>query len=123
MYLISSSVYHVLLNLYHRLSLGSFFKLLDEGGAQLTPARKLLEVYAKEQNKDMLRDFYYSDDRRVESAVLCLEEAKKMSDVNARIESVKAAQKFLTDDRDSAFEAKVSSRKFGAVFLLSSIFR
>lgn len=71
----------------------------------------------------MLRDFYYSDDRRVESAVLCLEEAKKMSDVNARIESVKAAQKFLTDDRDSAFEAKVSSRKFGAVFLLSSIFR
>lgn len=123
MYLISSSVYHVLLNLYHRLSLGSFFKLLDEGGAQLTPARKLLEVYAKEQNKDMLRDFYYSDDRRVESAVLCLEEAKKMSDVNARIESVKAAQKFLTDDRDSAFEAKVSSRKFVAVFLLSCIFR
>jgi hypothetical protein len=55
----------------------------------------------------MLRDFYYSDDRRVESAVLCLEEARKMNDVNARIESVKAAQKFLNDDRESAFEAKV----------------
>jgi hypothetical protein len=42
-------------------------------------ANKLLQVYAREQNREMLRDFYYSDDRRVESAVLCLEEAAKMS--------------------------------------------
>lgn len=39
------------------------------------PASKLLQVYAREQNREMLRDFYYSDDRRVESAVLCLDEA------------------------------------------------
>ena len=81
---------------------------MDDGGARLTPARKLLEVYAKEENKDMLKDFYYSDDRRMESAVLCLDEAKKMTDVNARIESVKAAQKFFNDDRGSTFEAKVN---------------
>jgi vacuolar protein sorting-associated protein 16 len=42
-------------------------------------ASKLLQVYAREQNREMLRDFYYSDDRRVESAVLSLEEAAKMS--------------------------------------------
>lgn len=69
------AVYHVLLHLQKRLPLGSFFRLIEEGGVALTPASKLLQVYAREQNREMLRDFYYSDDRRVESAVLCLEEA------------------------------------------------
>lgn len=58
--------------------LGSFFRLLEEGGKTLVPAGKLLEVYAREQNREMLRDFYYSDDRRVESAVLSLGEASLM---------------------------------------------
>lgn len=73
-----SPVYHVLLHLYKRLPLGSFFKLIEDGGPTLAPAAKLLQVYAREQNREMLRDFYYSDDRRVESAVLSLEEAGTM---------------------------------------------
>lgn len=72
------AVYYVLLHLYKRLPLGSFFKLLEDGGPHLTPATRLLEVYARQQNREMLRDFYYSDDRRVESAILCLEEATWM---------------------------------------------
>ena len=68
-------VYHVLLHLKKRLPLGSFFRLIEEGGATLALASRLLQVYAREQNREMLRDFYYSDDRRVESAVLSLEEA------------------------------------------------
>lgn len=72
------TVYYVLLHLYKRLPLGSFFKLLEDGGPSLTSATRLLEVYAREQNREMLRDFYYSDDRRVESAILCLEEASWM---------------------------------------------
>lgn len=72
------TVYHVLLHLQKRLPLGSFFRLIEEGGSRLAPASKLLQVYAREQNRDMLRDFYYSDDRRVESAVLCLDEAASM---------------------------------------------
>lgn len=75
---ITVAVYYVLLYLQRRLPLGSFFRLLEEGGSQLAPAGRLLQVYAREQNRDMLRDFYYSDDRRVESAVLCLEEAAGM---------------------------------------------
>ena len=72
------SVYHVLLQLYNRLPLGAFFRLIEDGGSSLAPASRLLQVYAKEQNPEMLRDFYYSDDRRVESAVLSLEEARRM---------------------------------------------
>lgn len=69
------AVYHVLLHLHKRLPLGTFFRLIEDGGARLEPANRLLQVYAREQNREMLRDFYYSDDRRVESAVLSLEEA------------------------------------------------
>jgi vacuolar protein sorting-associated protein 16 len=123
-------VYHVLLHLHKRLALGTFFRLLEEDGHRLAPAIRLLEVYARAQNREMLRDFYYSDDRRVESAVLCLEEAAAMQvrfvlesvlvrvnfgglialwrqDPAAKIQSVKAAQKFFSEDKDHAFEAKV----------------
>jgi hypothetical protein len=72
------AVYHVLLQLYNRLPLGAFFRLIEDGGSSLAPASRLLQVYAKEQNPEMLRDFYYSDDRRVESAVLSLDEARRM---------------------------------------------
>jgi len=118
------AVYHVLLQLYNRLPLGGFFRLIEDGGSSLAPASRLLQVYAKEQNPEMLRDFYYSDDRRVESAVLNLDEARRMKvicerfhlffsgqhqpqDPAARITSIKAAQKFFSEDKERSFEAKV----------------
>jgi len=100
-------VYQVLLHLHHRLPLGSFFRLIEEGGPRLAPASKLLQVYARAQNREMLRDFYYSDDRRVESAILALEEAQSMQDPNAKITSIKSAQKFFSEDRERGFEAKM----------------
>ena len=72
-------VYHVLLHLHKCLPLGSFFHLTEDGGKAFAPASQPLEVYAREQNREMLRDFYYSDDRRVESAVLSLDEASRMT--------------------------------------------
>ena len=101
-------VYHVLLHLHKRLPLGNFFRLLEDGGERLAPATRLLQVYAREQNREMLRDFYYSDDRRVESATLLLEEAVGMTDQSAKITAIKAAQKFFSEDKDRAFEAKVT---------------
>jgi len=82
--------------------LGSFFRLLEDGGKALVSAGKLLEVYAREQNREMLRDFYYSDDRRVESAVLCLDEASRMQ-VGA-LESVCGPASFLFIPSGSAGE-------------------
>lgn len=106
--LTARQVYHVLLHLHKRLPLGNFFRLLEDGGERLAPATRLLQVYAREQNRDMLRDFYYSDDRRVESATLLLEEAAGMADQSAKITAIKAAQKFFSEDKDRAFEAKVT---------------
>ncbi|KDR80313.1 hypothetical protein GALMADRAFT_62817 [Galerina marginata CBS 339.88] len=101
-------VYHVLLHLHKRLPLGSFFRLLEDGGKTLSPASKLLEVYAREQNREMLRDFYYSDDRRVESAVLSLDESSRMLDQASKVSAVKTAQKFFSEDKERSFEAKVT---------------
>lgn len=81
----SPEVYHVLLHLHKRLPLGDFFRLIEDGGLRLVPASRLLQVYAREQNREMLRDFYYSDDRRVESAVLSLDEAARMSVSNVTL--------------------------------------
>jgi hypothetical protein len=72
------SVYTTLLTLQPRHNLGDFFALLDSS-PRLKTARKLLEIYARSQNREMLRDFYYADDRRVESAILALEEAAGMT--------------------------------------------
>ena len=112
-----------MLHLHNRLPLGSFFRLIEDGGEKLAPAIKLLQVYAREQDHEMLRDFYYSDDRRVESAVLALDEASKTTvsvflvmflcnlilhqDQAAKLASVKTAHKFFSEDKDSNFEAKV----------------
>ena len=66
------------MQLYKHLPLGTFFRLIEDGGSSLAPASRLPQVYAREQNLEMLRDFYYSDDRRVEKFVLSLEEARQM---------------------------------------------
>ncbi|KAJ7211224.1 vacuolar assembling/sorting protein VPS16 [Mycena pura] len=100
-------VYLVLLHLHKRLSLGAFFRLIEDGGSQLAPASKLLQVYAREQNREMLRDFFYSEDRRVESAVLSLDEAASMADPVAKIAAVRAAQKFFHEDKDRGFDARL----------------
>ncbi|KAI3608149.1 vacuolar protein sorting vps16 [Moniliophthora roreri] len=99
-------VYQVLLHLHNHLTLGTFFRLIEDGGERLALASRLLQVYAREQNRDMLRDFYYSDDRRVESAVLALDEASRMSDPASKIAAIKSAHKFFSEDKDRAFEAK-----------------
>lgn len=73
---IARSVYHVLLHLRASLSPGDFFHLLDDSIApNLTPAVNLLQVYAKQGDRQLLRDFYYQDDRRTESACLEMGEA------------------------------------------------
>ncbi|KAF8314990.1 vacuolar assembling/sorting protein VPS16 [Clavulina sp. PMI_390] len=102
-------VYHVLLHLKRRLNLGDFFKLIEDGGEELRPAASLLQVYAREQNRDLLKDFYFQDDRRTESAALALEEAASSTDVGVRMEAIKTAAKFFSEDKERSFEAKMTN--------------
>ncbi|KAL1411169.1 Vacuolar protein sorting-associated protein 16 [Vanrija albida] len=102
-------VYHVLLRLHSSLSPGEFFAVLDDSlSPQLTPAVKLLQVYAKENDRQLLRDFYYQDDRRTENATLEMEEAGTSAVAEERIEHLKQAAKFFAEDKARGFEAKMA---------------
>lgn len=56
--------------------------MVDDGSAKLAPAVKLLQVYGKEGDRTLLRDFYYQDDRWLDGALLSIEEAGE-TDVSA----------------------------------------
>ncbi|KAL9934186.1 hypothetical protein V8E36_006642 [Tilletia maclaganii] len=93
----------------------------------LSLASNLVEVYAREQDRELLRDYYYQDDRRTESALLVLEEAEREARLRAvrraaaqgpavgldeqglqdRIFKLKTAQKFFAEDKERALEAKL----------------
>jgi hypothetical protein len=69
--IIFSIVYLVIFHLKRKLPLGEFFRLINNKPL----ACNLLQVYCKEQDRELLKDFYYQDDRRIESANLSLEES------------------------------------------------
>lgn len=131
-------IYHVLLRLKNQLSRGDFFRIVQapvsdavipasgpsnmdrsRSGAKLVSTRQylslasnLLEAYAKEVDRDLLKDFYYQDDRRTDSAILALEEANSMQNVSEselpdKIFKLKTAMKFFGEDKERVLEAKV----------------
>ncbi|UZJ52563.1 hypothetical protein CBS101457_001883 [Exobasidium rhododendri] len=126
-------VYHVLLQLKSQLSRGDFFRIIQapiadasaptseasngevvgvhQSGAAATSsyvylACNLLENYAREEDRELLKDFYYQDDRRTESALLVLEEAKGKEDLVERITLIKDAHRLFSEDKERNLEAK-----------------
>ncbi|KAI9312452.1 Vps16, C-terminal region-domain-containing protein [Dichotomocladium elegans] len=97
-------VYLVIFHLKRKLSLGEFFRMINNKPL----ACSLLEVYCKEQDKQLLRDFYYQDDRRVESANIILKEGFEEEDIAERISKLKIASKTYQDEKERAFEVKVT---------------
>jgi hypothetical protein len=110
------------------MSPGDFFSLIDDGTPKLIPAVKLLQVYGKEADRDMLRDFYYQDDRRAESACLELEEAgqtdvglrmihvfsrpkpnadQSLQSAEERLQRLASAVKYFSEDKERIFETRV----------------
>lgn len=96
----------MLLHLKRRLNLGDFFRLIEDGGPKLKPAANLLQVYARQQNRELLKDFWFQDDRRTESATLALEEAASMT-------VMKIFQFLLCPDADLLGRPPESSSKDG----------
>ncbi|EST04654.2 Vps16, C-terminal [Kalmanozyma brasiliensis GHG001] len=118
-------IYHVLLRLKNQLSRGDFFRIIQAPVSDATVssngrisrqylslASNLLEAYAKEVDRDLLKDFYYQDDRRTDSAILALQEANSMQNVEEtelpeQIFKLKTAMKFFGDDKERVLEAKL----------------
>lgn len=123
-------VYHVLLRLKSQLSRGDFFRIIQapiadasapnseisgtdanasgtaSSSSHVYLACNLLENYAREEDVELLRDFYYQDDRRTESALLALEEAKGKEDLADQVSLIKDAHRLFSEDKERGLEAK-----------------
>jgi hypothetical protein len=93
----------VLLHIKRTHSLGNFFRFLDNK----PDAAALLQVYARKYDVELLRDFYFQDDRRTESACLALEESLEIADFGDKMAKIRTGQRAFNEDKERVFEAKV----------------
>lgn len=77
-------VFSVLLQLKKQHSPANFFRFIDNK----PDAIALFKIYAKDNARELLRDFNYQDDRRTDSAHLVLEEAKQIEVCLLNLETI-----------------------------------
>jgi hypothetical protein len=113
----------VLLSLRKQHSLGTFFRFLDGKDEAIA----ILTNYGKAYDKELVKDFWFQDDRRTESACFDLEQAAALTGNNQsqssnaagsteilsaehfgeKMEKIRSAQKTFGEDKERGFEAKV----------------
>lgn len=91
-------VFFVLLHLKKKLPLASFFRVISNRPV----ATALVESSAREHDKDLLKDLYYQDDRRLDGANLLLSEALQQSSLQGKTDKIKLAVRLLSDSKDPA---------------------
>ena len=90
-------VFFVLLHLKQKLPLASFFRVLNNRPI----ATALVESSARSQDKELLKDLYYQDDRRIDSANLLFSDALNQSAAQTKVDKLRLASKLLSDSKDS----------------------
>ncbi|KAI8911364.1 Vps16, N-terminal region-domain-containing protein [Powellomyces hirtus] len=93
-------VHLVILHMKRKLSPAEFFRIISSKPL----ASSLLESYCKEQDPQLLRDFYYQDDRNVDTANVLIIEGHDCEVLADRINKFKIANKLYQDDKEHAFE-------------------
>lgn len=91
-------VFFVLLQHKKKLALASFFRLLTNRPV----ATALVESSARDQDRELLKDLYYQDDRRLDGANLLFSEALNQKAPQTKIDKLKLATKLLSDSKDPA---------------------
>lgn len=89
-------VIYVLLHLKKKLPLASFFRVLNNRPV----ATALVEASARSQDKELLKDLYYQDDRRLDGANLLFSEALAQTAPQTKTDKLKLASKLLADSKD-----------------------
>ncbi|KAK9476082.1 Vps16, N-terminal region-domain-containing protein [Lipomyces japonicus] len=89
-------IHYVVLVLKNKYPLAQFFRLVNDKPI----ASAVVEQLAREESAELLKDFYYQDDRRAESALVTYREALSLNDVQARVDKLKLATKIYTDSKD-----------------------
>ncbi|CUS14045.1 unnamed protein product [Tuber aestivum] len=95
-------VFFVLLHLKKKLPLANFFRMINNRPV----ASSLIESSARETDPELLKDFYYQDDRRADGAHVILRDSLAQKDLSLKMEKLKLASKLLADAKEHALEAK-----------------
>lgn len=91
-------VFFVLLHLKKKLPLASFFRVINNRPV----ATALVESSAKAQDKELLKDLYYQDDRRLDGSNLLLAEALQQTALQTKTDKLKLSARLLSDSKDPA---------------------
>ena len=95
-------VFYVLLQLKKKLPLAAFFRTLNTRPV----AAALVEASALEQDRELLKDFYYQDDRRLDGSNLLLLEALDQTELSVKAQKLKFAGKIIQDTKEYSFNLK-----------------
>ncbi|KAI1004429.1 putative vacuolar protein sorting-associated protein 16 [Podosphaera aphanis] len=93
----------VLLHLKNQLPLASFFRVINSRPA----AAALVEASAQKDDFELLKDFYYQDDRSIDGATVFVREALQQPDHRTTVDKLALASKLLGDAKDAAFEVRI----------------
>lgn len=91
-------VFHVLLTLKRKVPLATFFRTINSRPV----ATAIVESSAIDQDRELLKDLYYQDDRRADGSNLLLSEALSAGDVGPSADKLKMAAKLLRDSKEHA---------------------
>ena len=93
----------VLQHLRKKLPLAQFFKMINDKPV----ASQLFEGWAKTHDRELLKDFYYQDDRKSASAGILIGESLEQSTLSSRIDKLQLSKKIYLESKEYVFEAKV----------------
>lgn len=69
-------------------------------------ASSLIEASAKETDPELLKDFYYQDDRQADGAHVILRESFEQKELTVKIDKLKLAAGLLAGSKEHSLEAK-----------------
>jgi hypothetical protein len=95
-------VYYVLLTLCRKLPLATFFRLINDKPM----ATACFEQICLLQDHELLKNFYYQDDRRLESAFLKYNQALAEEDIGAMLGDLQETRKLFQEIKDRSFESR-----------------
>lgn len=95
-------VFHVLLQMKKELPLAVFFRTINTRPL----ASALVESSAVEQDRELLKDLFYQDDKRFEGSNLLLSEALEQKDLSSQIDKLKSASRLVQDSKEFTVHAK-----------------
>lgn len=95
-------VFYVLLHMKKKLPLAGFFRTINTRPI----ASALVEASAIDQDRELLKDLFYQDDKRLEGSNLLLSEALSQRELPSQTDKLKSASRLVQDSKEFTFQAK-----------------